>query len=160
MTAQLVDTSAELRALVLGGPGLVVLTGAGMSTDSGIPDYRGPDSVPRTPMTFQQFRSGPAAQQRYWARSYLGWQRMSRAEPNDGHRALAALERDGHVSTLITQNVDGLHGEAGSNQVVDLHGRVDEVICLGCREVTPRDAMQVRLDDANPGFVAGDGLRV
>src|SRR6478735_7472051 len=126
MTGQ--ASSSALRNLVHAGPGLVVLTGAGMSTDSGIPDYRGPGSPARTPMTLQQFRSGPQAHQRYWARSYLGWQRMAKASPNDGHRALAALERDGHVTTLITQNVDGLHHEAGSRHVVDLHGRVDEVV--------------------------------
>src|SRR3954453_7709040 len=93
----------QLRDLVHGGPGLLVLTGAGISTDSGIPDYRGPNSVNRNPMTFQEFRSGTVAQQRYWARSFVGWQRMSRAVPNDGHRALAVLEGAGFVSTLITQ---------------------------------------------------------
>jgi NAD-dependent SIR2 family protein deacetylase len=155
----LVDPIDELRDLVRGGPGLLVLTGAGMSTDSGIPDYRGPNAVSRTPMTFQEFRSGPVAQQRYWARSYIGWQRMSRAVPNDGHLALAALESDGHVSTLITQNVDGLHDEAGSRNVVNLHGRVDEVVCLGCRTVTSRAAVQVRLDAANADFVIDDAVR-
>ena len=151
--------SAEaVRELVLAGPGVVVLTGAGMSTDSGIPDYRGPNSVARTPMTYQHFRSGALAQQRYWARSYLGWHHMGRALPNDGHRALARLERDGHVTTLITQNVDGLHGDAGSSRVVDLHGRVDEVICMDCGDVTSRESVQLRLAAANPAFTA-DAVR-
>ena len=98
---------------------LVLLTGAGMSTDSGIPDYRGPGSPARTPMTYQEFVATPDAQQRYWARSHLGWGRMRRAEPNPGHRACAALDPD----LLITQNVDGLHESAGSRRVVALHGR-------------------------------------
>src|SRR3954454_14487044 len=94
---------------VLAGLPLALLTGAGLSTDSGIPDYRGPDSPPRAPMTYQEFVSGPRAQQRYWARSHLGWQRMGTARPNPGHRAVATLQHGGAVGTVITQNVDGLH---------------------------------------------------
>ena len=135
---------------------VLVLTGAGMSTDSGIPDYRGPGAPVRAPMTITEFRSGPVAQQRYWARSHLGWQRMGTAVPNDGHRALAALEHAGCVDALITQNVDGLHQQAGSRQVVDLHGRIDEVICLDCGQVTSRLELQYRLEALNPGF--GDHL--
>ncbi|MCB0894004.1 MAG: NAD-dependent protein deacetylase [Nocardioides sp.] len=127
---------------------LVVLTGAGLSTDSGIPDYRGPGSPSRTPMTYQEFVSGPAAQQRYWARSHLGWGRMRHAEPNAGHRALAALDPD----LLITQNVDGLHERAGSSRVVALHGRIADVVCLGCRSTSSRAGLQARLAAANPGF--------
>jgi NAD-dependent SIR2 family protein deacetylase len=127
---------------------IVVLTGAGLSTDSGIPDYRGPGSPARTPMTFQEFVSGREAQQRYWARSHLGWGRMRHAAPNDGHRALAGLDPE----LLITQNVDGLHEEAGSRRLVALHGRIAEVVCLGCRETSPRDSLQARLAAANPGF--------
>ncbi|GAB6986990.1 Sir2 family NAD-dependent protein deacetylase [Nocardioides pyridinolyticus] len=127
---------------------LVVLTGAGLSTDSGIPDYRGPGSPARTPMTYQEFVSGPVAQQRYWARSHLGWGRMGRAEPNAGHRALAALAPD----LLITQNVDGLHERAGTPRLVALHGRVADVVCLGCRATSPRAALQERLEALNPGF--------
>lgn len=127
---------------------LVVLTGAGLSTDSGIPDYRGPGSSNRTPMTFQEFCSGPTARQRYWARSHLGWARMGHASPNAGHRALAALD----PGLLITQNVDGLHEAAGSRRVVALHGRVADVICLGCRTVSPRTALQERLDRLNSGW--------
>ena len=122
----------ERVADILLGRTIVVLTGAGLSTDSGIPDYRGPDSPPRSPMTYDEFASGPVAQQRYWARSHLGWQRMGRAVPNIGHRAVAAMEAGGLVTTLITQNVDGLHGQAGSTAVIDLHGRIDEVVCLDC----------------------------
>jgi NAD-dependent SIR2 family protein deacetylase len=127
---------------------LVVLTGAGLSTDSGIPDYRGPGSPDRTPMTFQEFASGPAAQQRYWARSHLGWARMRRAEPNAGHRALARLDPD----LLITQNVDGLHEASGSRRLVALHGRIADVVCLSCRATSAREALQQRLEAANPGY--------
>jgi NAD-dependent SIR2 family protein deacetylase len=132
----------------------VVLTGAGLSTDSGIPDYRGPGSPHRTPMTYGDFVSGPAAQQRYWARSHLGWSRMRRAEPNDGHRALAALEVAGRLRMLITQNVDGLHEAAGSRAVCALHGRISEVVCLGCRAVTSRASLHERTAALNPGWGA------
>lgn len=127
---------------------LVALTGAGMSTDSGIPDYRGPGSVARTPMTWQEFVAGDRARQRYWARSHLGWARMGRAEPNAGHRALAAID----PGLLITQNVDGLHEAAGSRRVVALHGRVDEVLCLGCGHVWPRVRVQAQMEAANAGW--------
>jgi NAD-dependent SIR2 family protein deacetylase len=133
---------------VLLGPRLVVLTGAGLSTDSGIPDYRGPGSVARQPMTYQEFVSGPAARQRYWARSHLGWGRMRRADPNDGHRALARLDPD----LLITQNVDGLHEAAGSRRLVALHGRIADVVCLSCRGTTSRARLEERMAQANPGF--------
>ncbi len=127
---------------------LVVLTGAGCSTDSGIPDYRGPDSPARMPMTYQEFVSGPVAQQRYWGRSHLGWGRMKGAEPNAGHLALARLDPE----LLITQNVDGLHERAGSRRVVALHGRIAEVVCLSCRAVTTRSRLHQRLTELNPGF--------
>ncbi|TNM36437.1 NAD-dependent deacetylase [Nocardioides albidus] len=140
------DPALELCA---SGP-LVVLTGAGLSTDSGIPDYRGPGAPVRMPMTYQEFVSGPAAQQRYWARSHLGWSRMRRAEPNAGHRAVAALGAD----LVITQNVDGLHEAAGTPALVALHGRIADVVCLACRRTTPRARLQRRLEDANPGWAA------
>ena len=127
---------------------LVVLTGAGCSTDSGIPDYRGPNSPARMPMTYQEFVSGPQAQQRYWGRSHLGWARMKRAEPNAGHQALARIDPE----LLITQNVDGLHERAGSRRLVALHGRIADVVCLSCRSVTARAALHERLADLNPGF--------
>lgn len=127
---------------------LVVLTGAGLSTDSGIPDYRGPGSPARAPMTYQEFVSGPEPQQRYWARSHLGWSRMRRAEPNAGHRACAALD----PLLLITQNVDGLHEAAGSRRLIALHGRIADVVCLMCRRQSPRSALQARLGALNPGW--------
>jgi NAD-dependent SIR2 family protein deacetylase len=129
---------------------LVVLTGAGLSTDSGIPDYRGPGSRARQPMTYQEFVSGPEARRRYWARSHLGWGRMRHASPNAGHRALAALDTD----LLITQNVDGLHEAAGSRRVVALHGRIADVVCLSCRRTTSRAALASRMVSANPGYAA------
>ncbi len=142
-----VDTGIARARTLLDGRTLLALTGAGLSTDSGIPDYRGPDSPPRRPMTYAEFVSGEAAQRRYWARSHVGWARMRRAEPNSGHRALAALQ-----CPLITQNVDGLHTAAGHAGVVDLHGRIDEVVCLDCRRVGARDDLQHRLTELNPGF--------
>ena len=129
---------------------VVVLTGAGLSTDSGIPDYRGPGSRARQPMTFQEFVSGPAARQRYWARSHLGWGRMRQASPNAGHRALAALDPE----LVITQNVDGLHESAGSRRLVALHGRIADVVCLSCRRTTSRAALATRMVSANPGYAA------
>jgi NAD-dependent SIR2 family protein deacetylase len=126
----------------------VALTGAGLSTDSGIPDYRGPGSRARQPMTYQDFVSGPEARQQYWARSHLGWSRMGSAAPNAGHHALAALDPD----LLITQNVDGLHEAAGSRELCALHGRIADVICLDCRERTSRAALHDRLGAANPGW--------
>ena len=130
----------------------VVLTGAGLSTDSGIPDYRGPDARPHTPMTFQEFVAGEEQQRRYWARAHLGWSRMGTAAPNAGHRALASLEAQGQVSFLITQNVDGLHERAGQQAMVALHGRISDVTCLDCGAGLHRHAMQLRLEEANPGW--------
>jgi NAD-dependent SIR2 family protein deacetylase len=143
---------AEPALSLLAGRRFVVLTGAGVSTDSGIPDYRGPGAPVRRPMTYGDFVSGPPARQRYWARSHLGWARMRRAEPNAGHHALAALERAGAVRLLITQNVDGLHEAAGSQAVCALHGRISEVVCLSCRAVTSRAALHARLAELNPGW--------
>ena len=132
---------------------LVVLTGAGCSTDSGIPDYRGPGRPARMPMTYQEFVSGPEAQQRYWARSHLGWSRMGRAEPNAGHHALARIDPE----LLITQNVDGLHERAGTRRLVALHGRIADVVCLACRAVSSREALQRRLAELNAGFADRHG---
>jgi NAD-dependent SIR2 family protein deacetylase len=130
----------------------LVLTGAGVSTDSGIPDYRGPGAPVRMPMTYQDFVRGPEAQQRYWARAHIGWGRMRTAEPNATHHQLAELERDGRLAGLITQNVDGLHTRAGHRDLVELHGRIDQVICLECREVSPRAELHARLTTMNPGY--------
>jgi NAD-dependent SIR2 family protein deacetylase len=150
----------ERAVEVLAGRPLVALTGAGLSTDSGIPDYRGPGSPRRTPMTYQELLSGPAAQRRYWARSHVGWARMAHAAPNPGHLALADLERTGTLLGVITQNVDGLHAAAGSRAVIDLHGRIADVVCLECGRRSSRAELQERLAALNPGFVAAAGARV
>ena len=130
----------------------MVLTGAGLSTDSGIPDYRGPDSPPSNPMTIRQFTSDREFRQRYWARNHLGWRHMDQTRPNAGHRALAALERAGVVTGLITQNVDLLHSKAGSASVIDLHGTYARVVCLDCGYTMSRTALGDLLEAANPGF--------
>lgn len=131
---------------------LAVLTGAGISTDSGIPDYRGPDSPPSNPMTIQQFLSGPAFRQRYWARNHIGWRHMAARRPNAGHRAVAALERAQLVTGVITQNVDLLHTKAGSQTVVNLHGTYAQVVCLSCGHTMTRAALADELEQLNPGF--------
>ncbi len=137
---------------VLAARPFVVLTGAGVSTDSGIPDYRGPGSPARTPMTYQEFVAGAGARQRYWARSHLGWSRMRGAAPNAGHHALARLEAAGRLRILLTQNVDGLHEAAGSRALCALHGRIADVVCLGCRRTSGRSALHDRLTLLNPGW--------
>ena len=143
----------ELVAL-LRGRRTAVLTGAGMSTDSGIPDYRGPDSPPSNPMTIRQFTSDATFRQRYWARNHLGWRHMDQTMPNAGHRALAALQRAGIVSGVITQNVDLLHTKAGSPGVIDLHGSYAQVVCLDCGYTMTRATLADLLEQANPGFAA------
>jgi len=137
----------------LAGGTVTALTGAGVSTDSGIPDYRSPDSPQRAPMTYQQFVADEAFRRHYWARNHVGWQVVRRTEPNAGHRALARLEERGVVRGVITQNVDLLHEDAGSRHVIDLHGRYDRVICLTCGRVISRAHLADRLDALNPGFV-------
>ncbi|MEU7410232.1 NAD-dependent protein deacetylase [Streptomyces sp. NPDC042638] len=138
----------------IGTGGVLVLSGAGISTESGIPDYRGEGgSLSRhTPMTYQDFTASAQARHRYWARSHLGWRTFGRARPNAGHRAVAAFGRSGLLSGLITQNVDGLHQAAGSRSVVELHGSLDRVRCLSCGAVSPRRELARRLGAANPGF--------
>jgi NAD-dependent SIR2 family protein deacetylase len=143
-------TTYDAALGLLSGRPLVVLTGAGLSTDSGNPDYRGPGSPSRMPMTYQEFVSGYGAQQRYWARSHLGWSRMRGASPNAGHHAIARLD----PTLLITQNVDGLHERAGTRSVVALHGRISEVVCLSCRVVSPRRALQEQMSELNPDWIA------
>jgi NAD-dependent SIR2 family protein deacetylase len=144
---------AELAEMVGAGE-VMVLTGAGLSTESGIPDYRGPSGAlhRHTPMTYQTFMGDAAARRRYWARSYLGWSRIASALPNAGHHAVAALQRLGLLAGVVTQNVDGLHQRAGTAGVIDLHGTLDRVICLGCREVTRRRELDSRLQAANPSL--------
>jgi NAD-dependent SIR2 family protein deacetylase len=147
-TLDLVHPAIDLLA----GRRFTVLTGAGVSTDSGIPDYRGPGAPSRTPMTFQEFVSGPAAQQRYWARSFLGWTRMRHAEPNPSHHALARLGASGSIPLLVTQNVDGLHERAGSRPLCALHGRIADVVCLSCRDRSSRAVLQEHMSVLNPGY--------
>ncbi|MGW1819157.1 NAD-dependent protein deacetylase [Streptomyces sp. NPDC002125] len=134
--------------------GVLVLSGAGLSTESGIPDYRGEGgSLSRhTPMTYQDFTGSAQARRRYWARSHLGWRTFGRARPNAGHRAVAAFGRHGLLTGVITQNVDGLHQAAGSEGVVDIHGSLDRVVCLSCGAVSPRRELAGRLEVANAGF--------
>lgn len=145
----------ELQQAVdlLTGRRWAALTGAGISTDSGIPDYRGPDSPPRNPMTYQQFVSDPDFRRHYWARNHYGWHHLQRTEPNAGHRALADLEARGIVLGVITQNVDRLHSEAGSTRVIDLHGHYNEVYCLNCGHRITRGELDERLLALNPGFL-------
>jgi NAD-dependent SIR2 family protein deacetylase len=145
----------RLVDLVAGGR-VVVLSGAGLSTESGIPDYRGPSGVLRRqlPMTYQAFTGDPAARRRYWARSHLGWRHIADAAPNAGHRAVTELERRGLLAGIITQNVDGLHQAAGARDVVDLHGRLDRVICLDCGQCSPRAHLDEQLRAANEGWQA------
>ncbi|MFC9918726.1 Sir2 family NAD-dependent protein deacetylase [Agromyces binzhouensis] len=132
------------------GSRVAVLTGAGVSTDSGIPDYRGEGAPVRTPMTAQTFVASETARKRYWAGSHLGWRTFGTAQPNDGHRALARLEESGVVSGVVTQNVDGLHRRAGSSHVVELHGASDRVVCLSCGQVFARQSVADRLTELNP----------
>lgn len=134
-----------------------VLTGAGISTGSGIPDYRDANGAWKraAPVTWQAFTADPAVYRRYWARSRVGWPAFSTARPNIAHRALAGLEAHDRLSLLLTQNVDGLHQAAGSRHVVDLHGRLDTVLCLGCGDRQSRDALQTRLESDNPDWQPG-----
>lgn len=138
-------------ALFVGRP-TMVLTGAGMSTGSGLPDYRGRDAVPRSPMTFQEFVDSDLSRRRYWARSTVGWRAFGRATPNAAHRALARLGQLTPVTGVVTQNVDGLHQAAGSAPVIDLHGNLDRVVCLDCGAVTSRAELQPALLSLNPDF--------
>jgi len=155
------DAMDAMDAMIglLRGRRVVALTGAGCSTESGIPDYRGPDTPPRArpPIQHREFVDDTSARRRYWARSMLGWPALAAARPNRGHEALAALERAGAVAGLITQNVDGLHHGAGSREVVELHGALRRVRCLACARVTARDELQRRLADANPGWLERGG---
>ncbi|MGW0103581.1 NAD-dependent protein deacetylase [Nocardia sp. NPDC003354] len=146
----------EALARLVAAGDVVVLSGAGLSTESGIPDYRGPSGASRrhTPMTYQEFTRDPLARRRYWARSHLGWQTIARAAPNEGHRAVARLQAAGLLGGIITQNVDGLHTAAGATGVIELHGRLDEVTCLDCGNATGREELHRRLSEANPGFDA------
>ncbi|MDF5758341.1 NAD-dependent protein deacetylase [Spongiactinospora sp. TRM90649] len=155
---QTIDLGAAFESLVdlVADGGVVVLSGAGLSTESGIPDYRGETGRRRRtePMTYQAFLGSAAARRRYWARSHLGWRHIARAAPNAGHRAVAELQRLGLLGGVITQNVDGLHQAAGARGVVELHGALDRVRCLGCGLRSPRTLLHERLSAANPGWGA------
>lgn len=144
-----------LRDFIEGHRRIFVLTGAGCSTASGIPDYRDGDGQWKRlpPIDFQAFMGSAPMRARYWARSLVGWRLFAGVQPNEAHRALAALERAGRIGLLVTQNVDGLHQAAGSRAVLDLHGRLDEVLCMACGWREPRAAWQQRLESANPGWV-------
>jgi NAD-dependent SIR2 family protein deacetylase len=136
--------------------GVVVLSGAGLSTESGIPDYRGPSGAARryAPMTYQTFTRDPFARRRYWARSHLGWRVIGTAQPNAGHRAVARLQELAVVDGIITQNVDGLHQAGGAHSVVELHGNLAQIACLGCGLISQRHDLIGRLNAANPDFAA------
>ncbi len=164
-TPDLHEDAEALRTWLDRHARVFVLTGAGVSTGSGIPDYRDTEGAwKRTPpVTWQAFVGDPATYRRYWARSFVGWPGFSSAQPNAAHRALAALEADGRITSLVTQNVDALHQRAGSREIVDLHGRLDRVVCLGCGDQQPRAQLQAHLAAGNPGWrphetsVAPDG---
>lgn len=154
----LMALAGELEALsrwISGRQRLVALTGAGCSTESGIPDYRDESGAWKRPppMTLQEFVGSASAQRRYWARAAIGWRRMRAAQPGRAHRALSRLESAARLDCLITQNVDGLHQRAGSRRVIDLHGRIDTVLCLSCRERFERDLVQAWLETLNPGWL-------
>jgi len=144
-----------LTELVADG-GVLVLSGAGLSTESGIPDYRGETGRTRRaePMTYQRFVGSAAARRRYWARSHLGWRHIAGTTPNAGHHAVAELQRRGLLTGVITQNVDGLHQAAGARNVIELHGSLDRVRCLSCGRRTSRDQLDRRLRGANPDWYA------
>lgn len=152
-SAEELEVLLRIRGVLAGNP-FALLTGAGLSTDSGIPDYRGPGSPPRSPMTYQEFIKDEANRQRYWARNHIGWSHLRHADPNQGHHAAAELERRGYLTGLITQNVDRLHEDAGSANVVDLHGRYDQVVCLQCRRTYSRRLLAGVLEELNPDFLS------
>lgn len=139
----------------------LVLTGAGISTSSGIPDYRDRDGVRRgkAPMMYQEFLSAPASRRRYWARAMLGWPRIRQARPNAAHEALATLQAKQHIAGLITQNVDTLHDQAGSQEVIELHGSLHRVVCLDCEQRIDRNAIQVVMEAENPYLSGVDAIQ-
>lgn len=145
----------QLAAFLMRHANVLVLTGAGLSTASGIPDYRDKEGVRRGTMPVQgpDFRKYEAVRRRYWARSMVGWPALAQAMPNAGHRALAELEADGAICAVITQNVDGLHQRAGSARLTELHGNIHQVLCLDCHAQFSRAFIQLLLEDVNPGLV-------
>jgi NAD-dependent SIR2 family protein deacetylase len=160
MAVPIESPSLDAAVTVLMGRTVAVLTGAGLSTDSGIPDYRGKGAPVRSPMTFDQFLGSANFRKRYWAGSHLGWRRFDSAEPNAGHRALVALELAGTVDGIVTQNVDGLHVRAGSQRVVDLHGTMDKVRCLHCGQFYARASIAERISRDNPWLETPDRMEL
>lgn len=154
------DATIDAAIDILADRTVAVLTGAGISTDSGIPDYRGEGAPRRTPMSFSQFLGDERSRKRYWAGSHLGYSRFSAAEPNAGHFALADLEVAGIVPGVITQNVDGLHTRAGSRRVVPLHGTMDRVLCLRCGQMFARDDIAAQIDELNPWLTQPDAVTI
>jgi NAD-dependent SIR2 family protein deacetylase len=154
ITEARISGSFGILADVVTSGEVAILSGAGLSTESGIPDYRGPTGLARraTPMTYQTFAGSAAARRRYWARSHVGWRHIARAAPNDGHLAVAELSRRGLLTGIITQNVDGLHQAAGASGVTELHGSLHQVTCLSCGQRTSRTELGRRLEAANPGW--------
>jgi NAD-dependent SIR2 family protein deacetylase len=156
VVTQLAEATTPLGTLAdaVAGGGVLVLSGAGLSTESGIPDYRGPTGLAlrATPMTYQTFTGSASARRRYWARSHVGWRRIARAAPNRGHYAVADLGRRGLLTGIITQNVDGLHQAAGAASVTELHGSLHRVTCLSCGQRSSRADLERRLEAANPGW--------
>lgn len=145
------DLTALIELVAAGG--VLALTGAGLSTESGIPDYRGADGTRRfQPMTAQELLADREARRRYWARSYVGWPRFAAARPNPGHYAVAALQSATYVGPIITQNVDGLHQAAGAATVAELHGSLEQVVCMQCGERYARGTVDEWLQLANPDF--------
>jgi NAD-dependent SIR2 family protein deacetylase len=151
-SAAVADLDA-LAGVLASARNVLVLTGAGVSTDSGIPDYRGPGGTRRvTPMQYREFVDSAEARRRYWARAFVGWRRFATVRPNRGHHAIARLQRVGVLGAVITQNVDGLHQAAGSRDVVELHGTLAAVVCLACGARSGRSALDARIRALNPGF--------
>jgi NAD-dependent SIR2 family protein deacetylase len=148
------DAEVDALAELVADGDVVVLSGAGLSTDSGIPDYRGATGSLRrhTPMTYQTFTRDPRGRHRYWARSFVGWRQIRGARPNDGHRAVGELQAGGLLGGVITQNVDGLHQAGGARDVVELHGGLDRTVCLNCGDLASRAGLEERLREANPHF--------
>jgi NAD-dependent SIR2 family protein deacetylase len=154
-SVQASSSHVSAAASIISRGGVVVLSGAGLSTESGIPDYRGPSGAytrNHTPITYQLFRDDPRGRHRYWARSFIGWPMMRDMQPNSGHLAVAALESTGLINGVITQNVDSLHSKAGSSSVIDLHGRLDTVMCMACGLRGSREALHDRIAAVNAGW--------
>lgn len=150
--------SIDVARDLLSGKTIVALTGAGLSTDSGIPDYRGEGRVAKHPMTYDVFMGSHEARIRYWARSYVGWSRIADAKPNLGHKSLSSAQAAGRLGSIITQNVDGLHQSAGAVDVIDLHGRLDRVICTACKKLMNRADMDKLLRLLNPSVSKSDSI--